>query len=109
MCTLEERQFFVNLTNEFQDIIAWSYEDLKGFNPDICQHTIDLAPVAKPIRQKQRPINPKLEPLMIKELNNLIESKIIFPIKHTLWVSNLVPVRKKNEEIKLCFDFRDLN
>ena len=82
---------------------------MKEFNPDICQHTIDLAPGEKPIRQKQRPINPNLEPLMIKELNKLIESKIIFPIKHTSWVSNLVPVRKKNGEIRLCVDFWDLN
>ena len=52
VCTPEERQFFVNLTNEFQDIIAWSYVDLKGFNPDIFQHTIDLALGTKPIRQK---------------------------------------------------------
>ena len=46
---------------------------------------------------------------MIKELNKLIERKIIFPIKHTSWVSNLVPVRKKNGEIRLCVDFYDLN
>ena len=46
---------------------------------------------------------------MIKELNKLIESKIIFPIKHTSWVSNLVLVRKKNREIRLCVDFHDLN
>ena len=46
---------------------------------------------------------------MIKELNKLIESKITFPIKHTSWVSNLVPVRKKNGEIRLCVDFYDLN
>ena len=46
---------------------------------------------------------------MQKELNKLIESSIIFPIKHTSWVSNLVPVRKKSGEIRLCVDFRDLN
>lgn len=43
------------------------------------------------------------------ELNKLIESNIIFPIKHTSWVSNLVPVRKKNGEIRLCVNFHDLN
>lgn len=46
---------------------------------------------------------------MQKELNKLIEINIIFPIKHTSWVSNLVPVRKKNGELRLCVDFRDLN
>ena len=39
----------------------------------------------------------------------MIEANIIFPIKHSSWVANLVPVRKKNGEIRLCVDFRDLN
>ena len=46
---------------------------------------------------------------MRKELSKLIEANIIFPIKHSSWVENLVPIRKKNGEIKLCVDFRDLN
>lgn len=61
------------------------------------------------MRQKQRPLNPKLEHLMKTELNKLIEGNIIFPIKHTSWVSNLIRVRKKNGELRLCVDFRDLN
>ncbi|KAH9299721.1 hypothetical protein KI387_031403, partial [Taxus chinensis] len=27
----------------------------------------------------------------------------------TLWVANIVPVRKKNGEIRICVDFRNLN
>ena len=46
---------------------------------------------------------------MRKELSKLIEENIIFPIKHSSWVANLILVRKKNEEIRLCVDFRDLN
>lgn len=33
----------------------------------------------------------------------------IRPIKKSTWVSNLVLVRKKNEDIRLCLDFRNLN
>ena len=54
-------------------------------------------------------MNPKIEPLMRKELSKLVKANIIFPIKHSSWVENLVPVRKKNGEIRLCVDFRDLN
>lgn len=46
---------------------------------------------------------------MDQELKKLIESKIIYPIKHSTCVSNLVPVKKKNKDIQLCVDFRDLN
>ena len=46
---------------------------------------------------------------MRRELSKLIEANIIFPIKHSSWVANVVPIRKKNGEIRLCVDFRDLN
>ena len=42
-------------------------------------------------------------------MNKLLKTKIIFPIGHSKWVSNLVPVRKKNGDIRICIDFINLN
>ena len=39
----------------------------------------------------------------------MYEAGIIVPIRYSKWVSNLVSVRKKTGEIRLCIDFRDLN
>ena len=39
----------------------------------------------------------------------LRDARIIKPIRHSSWVSNLVPIRKKNRDIRLCIDFRNLN
>jgi hypothetical protein len=36
-------------------------------------------------------------------------SGVIYHVCYSQWVSNLVPVRKKNGDICLCFDFRHLN
>ena len=68
-----------------------------------------MKPQTLPFQQKLRKMHPKLEPTVQKELNKLLSAKIIFPIRHTQWVSNLVLVRKKNGEIWLCVDFRNLN
>ena len=54
-------------------------------------------------------MHPKLEPLIHSEVKKLLDEKIIFKVGHLEWVSNLVPVRKKSGEIKLCVDFRNLN
>jgi len=70
-------------------------------------HTIPLQPDAKPFRQKQKPINPTTAPKMQKELLKMKEGGIK-PIRHSEWVSNLVPVRKQNREIRLYVDFRNL-
>ena len=54
-------------------------------------------------------MDPILEPSIKKELDKLLKARIFFPVRHTQWISNLVPVSKKNGEIRLCVDFRNLN
>jgi hypothetical protein len=43
------------------------------------------------------------------EVKNILEEKIIVPLRYSEWVANLVPARKKNGEIRLCVNFRNLN
>jgi hypothetical protein len=50
-----------------------------------------------------------LLPVMEKEVKNILDEKIIVPLRYSKWVANLVPVRKKNGEIRLCVDFWNLN
>ena len=54
-------------------------------------------------------MHPKLEPLIQSEVKKLLDAKIIFKVRHSEWVLNLVPVRKKSGEIRLCVDFKNLN
>jgi hypothetical protein len=46
---------------------------------------------------------------MEKEVKKLLDAKIIVPLRYSVWIVNLVLVRKKNGEIILCVDFRNLN
>jgi hypothetical protein len=46
---------------------------------------------------------------MCQELKKLLDAKIIFQVRHSTWVANLLPVRKKYGGIRLCVDFRNLN
>ena len=51
-CTPQEKKAFIRLFNEFKEIFAWTYEDLKTFDPNIMQHVIPMKPEAKPFQQK---------------------------------------------------------
>jgi hypothetical protein len=90
-------------------VFAWTYEDLKTYDTSVIEHKIPLKEGDKPFRQKLRPINPMLFPIMEKEVKKLLESQIIVPLRYSEWVVNLVLVRKKSGEIRLCVDFRNLN
>ena len=90
-------------------MFSWDYSYLKVYDKDIIQHTIPIKLNQKSFRQKLRRLNPKLLPSIEKEINRLYKSGIIVPIRFSDWISNLVPVRKKTGEIRLCIDFRNLN
>ena len=105
----DQKPKYVDLFKEFQDVFAWSYEDLKSYETTVISHTIPLKPNQKPFKQKLRRINPALLPLIEKEVKRMFEAGIIAPIRFSEWVSNLVPTRKKSREIRLCVDLRNLN
>ena len=42
-------------------------------------------------------------------MKRLFDAKIIVTLRFSKWVANLVSVQKKNGEIRLCVDFKNLN
>ena len=107
--SLENKNKYIELMRQFSDVFAWSYEDLKVYDKGIIQHTIAIKEDKKPFRQKLRRINPLLLPLIEKEIRKLFDAKIIVSLRFSKWLANLVPIKKKNGEIRLCIDFRNLN
>jgi hypothetical protein len=105
----EQMDEYVNLLKEFDDVFSWKYEYLRTYDTNLIKHKIPLKEETKPFRQKLRQINPMLLPIMEKEVKKLLDAQIIIPLRYLEWVANLVPVRKKNGEIRLCVDFRNLN
>ena len=75
--------------SRINDVFSWIYDNLKGFDQSLFQHTIDLSSDVKPIRQKQRPTNPKIGPMMRKDISKMTKANIIFPIKHSCWYPTL--------------------
>ena len=97
------------MLKEYVDVFAWSYEYLKTYDTSIIQHKVPLKQNVKPFRHKLRRINSALFPIIEKEVKKLLDAKIIVPLRYSSWVANLVRVTKKNGEIRLCVDFRNLN
>ena len=43
------------------------------------------------------------------EVNKLGEADSIRVVTYPSWIANIVPVKNKNGQIKVCIDFQDLN
>ena len=72
-------------------------------------HTLNVDPETKPMAQPARIFHTKIKEQIIKEVQKLLAAGFIKPIQHPRWLSNIVPVKKKNGQIRYFVDFRNLN
>jgi hypothetical protein len=108
-CSLKEIQIYKDLFKEFHNIFSWSYEEIPSIDPKIVEHEITTYPYAKAVRQKLHPVNPRKVETIKVEVKKLLKASFIYPIHLSQWVSNHVPINKKQGMIHVCRDFRDLN
>jgi hypothetical protein len=108
-CTPNEVASYTTLFKEFRDVFTWSYEEMPGIDPSIVIHEIKTYPDAKPVQQKLRPVHPEKLAAIKAEVEKLLKYGFIYPVPLMEWVSNLVPVTKKQGTIRVCVDYRDLN
>jgi len=90
-------------------MFAWTYKEMPGLDPKIAVHHLAIKQGMRPVKQAQRWFRPELVPQIENEVNKLIEAGFIREVKYPTWIANIVPVRKKNGQLRVCVDFRDLN
>ncbi|XP_070022327.1 uncharacterized protein [Nicotiana sylvestris] len=91
------------------DVFAWSYKEMPGLDPKVVVHHLVVKNGTHPVKQAQRHFRSDLVPLIETEVNKLIEAGFIREVKYPTWVSSIVPLRKKNGQIRVCVDFMILN
>jgi hypothetical protein len=106
---VEAKEALIKLLHEFKDVFAWNYTEMPGLDPKIAMHHLNISPDKKPVKQAPRRFRPELEQQIEGEVNKLLTAGFIREVKYPRWISNIVPVKKKNGQIRVCVDFRDLN
>ena len=107
--TPDEEELLISTLREYKDIFAWSYKDLKGVDPAICQHTIPMREEAKPSKQRPYTYNDNFGSKIKEEIDKLLEAEFIYEIEHTEWVSPIVIVPKKNGKLRVCVNLKKVN
>ncbi|MCO5581275.1 hypothetical protein L7F22_035153 [Adiantum nelumboides] len=107
--TKEEEKLLIATLKQYKDMFAWSYQDLKGVDPSICQHTIPLKSDAKPSRQHPYTYNETFARKIKEEIDKLKEAEFIYEIEHTDWVSPIVMVPNKNKKLRVCINLKKVN
>ena len=82
---------------------------MTGIDPYIMVHEIKTYPTAKLVRKKLRQVHPWKSATIKAEIEKLLKAGFIYLVPLMKWVSNIIPVNKKQGTIRVCIDFRDLN
>lgn len=82
---------------------------MPGVDLRVAYHKLNILLGAKPILQKKRPYSEEKRKAIAKEIKKLREDDFIKKIKYLVLLINIVLVPKKNEKMRICIDFRDLN
>ena len=103
------KQELKSLLREYKDCFAREYYEMPGLDRSIVEHRLPIKPGYRPYQQGARRCNPKILPDIKAEITRLIETNFIRQCRYAEWISNVVPVYKKNGKLRVCIDFRDLN
>ena len=91
------------LLKEFVDCFAWNYTEMPGLSRDLVEHRLPIKSGFRPHKQPRRNFNPNMYDRIKEEVDRLIKAGFIRPCRYADWVSNIVPVEKKNTyRIRIC-------
>ncbi|XP_021321401.1 uncharacterized protein LOC110437319 [Sorghum bicolor] len=107
--TMEERESYRIFLTEFRDCFAWSYKEMPGLDPHVATHKLAIDPRFRPVKQQPRRVCPKLQNDIVAEVDKLIAAGFIKEAQYPRWLSSIVPVKKKDGQLRICVDYRDLN
>jgi hypothetical protein len=105
----EYKTKLIALLKEFKDCFACEYYEMPGLDGSIVEHRLPIKLGYRPFQHHPRQCNRKIYPDIQVEITMLLEAGFIRQCRYAEWISNIVPVYKKNGKLRVCIDFRDLN
>ena len=92
-----------SLITKYADVFTPKSEGQVGVT-DLVELDIKMKP-GTPIRQRVRPLNPTMQESLDEQIRDWLRQGIIQP-SESEYSSPLVPVKKKDGEVRWCVDFR---
>ena len=100
----QEKKNLKKLLIEFQEVFAWSYEDMSSINPEIVQHHIDTHSHMVPIKEKFRHMRTEWLLKIKQEVTKQLKVRFIKPVHQAKWIANVMPIPKKDGKVRMGVD-----
>ena len=82
--------------------------EIQGLDPNLILH-LKIFLEVKLVKKKIKKMHMHIALLVKEELQKLMSTNFIHPLAYASWISNIVPISKKNGSINIYIDFWDVN
>jgi hypothetical protein len=108
--TDEQRVQMCELLREYVCCFTWDYTEMPGLSQKLVEHQLPIKASFRPYKQTTCNFKPKIVSRVKEEAHRLLQAGFIQPCRYAEWISNIIPVEKKNTgKIRICVNFRNLN
>lgn len=103
--SLKEKDTYLKFLKQNRDVFAWKYSEMPELDPAITMHRLAIELNRRSVKQAHRSMHPDLAAKVEAEVDKLIMAKFIREVQYPVWLANVVPIKKKNGQIRVCIDF----
>ncbi|GKV50000.1 hypothetical protein SLEP1_g56718 [Rubroshorea leprosula] len=106
--TLMSAFFVVDTVATYNALLGrdWIHSSL---DRKLVEHKLLIAEGFRPYKQLPRCMSAEVTLKVKEEIERLVKAGFIQTCRYADWLSNVVPVLKKNGKLRVCVDFRNLN
>ena len=99
------KKHLTQLLYDYVEVFAWSYEDMSGLDADIVVHRLPTKEDFPLVKQKIHHMQPEMSEKIKTEVMKKFNIRFLVVSSYPQWVSNVVPVPKKDEKVRMCVDY----
>ena len=97
------------MLHDYVEVFSWTYEDMSGLDTDIVVHHLPTKEDYPLVKQKVRRMRPDMSEKIKVGVMKQFNTDFLAITSYPQWVTNVVPVPKKDGKVCMCVDYRDLN
>ncbi|XP_070011081.1 uncharacterized protein [Nicotiana sylvestris] len=98
--TVEKGARRKNTLVSYEDIFAWSYDDMTDLSTSIVAHKLPTNPICPPVKQKLRKFKPDMSLKIKEEVTKQIKAKVLRVVEYLTWLANIILVSKKDVKVR---------
>jgi hypothetical protein len=105
----KEESELIDILRCNKDMFAWRPSKMLGISREVAEHTLNIKPGSRPIKQGLQCLNQEKRWAMGEKQSRLLAVGFVKEVQHPHWIANPILVPKKNRKWWMCVDYTSMN